>query len=372
MDNKPKIAILGGGHGAFAFAADLGVRGFEISLFEVPEMAENLVEVIKQGGIQSEPGPTTGLQPGFGRVRKVTTDAAEALDGVDVAFVVMPAYAQERFAEAIAPYVRQDQIVVLSPGNFGGAILFARTLKQHGCQALPAICEQHCMIYGCRKSGPASVKINGFKKHLRIAAFPANVTDEVMPTLLSIFPTMVPVENVLWTGLSNTNTPAHPSIMTLNAGWIESKYDFLFYIEGVTPGVERAVNDLDNERMAVGAKLGLELLSLTEMDRIWYEHQGAKGSTYSEVCQNPNMGTFYAPDTVDHRFLTEDIPYGLVPLEDLGKSVGFETPVCSAFITLGGSLLGKDFRKTGRTLKYLGLEGMTVSQLKKLVEQGLG
>jgi opine dehydrogenase len=371
VEDRPRIAVLGGGHGAFAFAADLSIRGFDINLFEVPEMAENLAEIRAQGGIRSEPDPTTGLQAGFGRLQKITTDAAEALDGVDVAFVVVPAYAQERFAQAMAPHVRRDQIVVLSPGNFGGAVLFARTLRENGCDALPAICEQHCMIYGARKSGPASVKINGFKRHLRIAAFPSQATDSVMPILLAIYPTMVPVENVLWTGLSNTNTPAHPSIMILNAGWTESQYDYLFYIDGVTAGVERVVNDLDNERIAVGAKLGLQLLSLTEMDRIWYEHQGARGTTYREVCQNPNLATFYAPKTLDHRFLWEDIPYGLVPLEDLGRLVGVETPVCSAFISLGSSLLGLDFRKTGRTLKSLGLEGIAIAQLRQLVEQGL-
>ncbi len=70
--------------------------------------------------------------------------------------------------------------------------------------------------------------------------------------------------------------------------------------------------------------------------------------------------------------MTEDIPFGLVPIEDMGKLVGIEMPICSSLITLANSLLGRDFRAEGQTLANIGLGDMTVPQLKQLVEEGNG
>jgi opine dehydrogenase len=123
MGGNIHIAVLGGGQAAFAHAADLSIRGFKVSLFELPEMADTIAEVKTNGGIELKADPSTGLRGGFGKVDTVTSDAGEALDGADVAFVVVPAFAQEAFAAEIAPHVKKEQIVVLSPGSFWGAIV---------------------------------------------------------------------------------------------------------------------------------------------------------------------------------------------------------------------------------------------------------
>ncbi|TEU13517.1 MAG: NADP transhydrogenase subunit alpha [Anaerolineales bacterium] len=370
MNDNTRIAILGGGHGAFAHAADLSIKGLEVNLFEIPEMAETIAEVKRRGGIESEPDPSTGLKGGFGKLHKVTSDAGEAFDGVDVVFVVVPAFAQEAFAKAIAPHVKEDQVIVLSPGNFGGAIVFARVLRQHGCKPLPVLCEAQSMIYACRKSGPASVKIHGFKEGMGVAAFPSRLTGKAMSVLQKIYPKLKAAESVLWTGLSNPNPISHPTITILNAGRIEgTSGDFLFYVEGVTPAVRRVFDTLDKERMAVGAELGLKLVPNREMTKRWYRHQ----SVGEEMHDTSKLGVYQsirAQKELDNRYLTEDVPYGLVPLEDMGKLVGVDTPICRSLIDLSNSLLGVDFRQTGRTLRNIGLGGMSVFQIQRLVEEG--
>lgn len=371
MNDSPKITILGGGHAGFAHAADLSIKGFEVTLFEVPEMAETIAEVKQLGGIESVPDSSTGLKGGFGRLHQVTTDASEALAGADVAFVVVPAFAQESFARAIAPHVKEKQIVVLSPGNFGGAVTFARSLGEYGCQTLPILCEAQSMIYACRKGGPASIRIFGIKQGLRFAVFPSRMTDEVIPTIQKIFPTVEAAPNILWTWLSNPNAIAHPPVTILNAGRIEGTGgDFLFYVEGITPAVDRVLQALDRERMALGAALGLELMPHSEMTKLWYGHQGFQGPTYPDKARNPVYASIKAEQELDSRYLTEDVPYGLVPIEDMGNLVGVDTPICSALINLSNGLLDRDFRQIGKTLESIGLGGMTVSELKKLVEEG--
>jgi opine dehydrogenase len=372
MDSKPKIAILGAGHAGFAHAADLSMKGFEVRLYEVPEMAETIADINKQGGIDLQPDPSTGLKGGFSKVHLITSDAPAALQGADVLFVVVPAFAQEAFAKRIAPHVKKDQIVVLSPGNFGGAVTFSEALKKFGCLELPVLCEAQSMIYACRKDGTDKIKIFGYKHGLGIAVFPATSTAEVIPTLQKVFPTVEAAPNILWTWMSNPNAIGHPPPMILNAGWIEQTAgDFLFYVEGLSPSVVQVMDELDDERMAVGQALGLELTPHNQMGKIWYGHQGYQGSTYPDKARNPVYASIKAESQLDSRYLTEDIPFGLVPLEDLGKLVGVDMPICTSLINIANSLLGRDFRETGSTLENIGLGGLSVSELKQLVEAGV-
>lgn len=366
-----KVAILGGGHAAFAHAADLSIRGFEVRLYEVPELADTIAAVKERGGIDCEPDATTGLKGGFGRVKLVTTDAGEALDGADVAFVVVPAFAHQAFARLIAPHVKEDQVIVLSPGNFGGTVTFARGLRQHGCRALPLLAEAQSMIYACRKGSPTSIRIFGYKHGLRVAVFPARQTARVMAMLRQVFSTLEPAQNVLWTWLSNPNAIAHPPVTILNAGRVEATGgDFLFYVDGMTPSVMRVVEALDDERMYLGAGLGLALMPYHEMTKTWYGHQGYQGPNYPDKARNPVYYAIKAESELNSRYLTEDVPYGLVPWEDLGRLAGVEMPVCSSLIDLADSLLGVDFRANGQTLARIGLGDLDAEGLLHLVEEG--
>ena len=60
-DNTPNITILGGGHAAFAHAADLSLKGFAVTLCELPELADTIAAVQQKGGIEAAPDPSTGL-----------------------------------------------------------------------------------------------------------------------------------------------------------------------------------------------------------------------------------------------------------------------------------------------------------------------
>jgi len=371
MTSPPVIAVLGGGHAAFAHAADLSLKGFTVRLFELPEMAASLEPVRQRGGIEAKPAPSTGLPAGVGRPQLITTDAQAALAGADAIFLVVPAFAQPAFSRAIAPFVTPDQIVVLSPANFGGAINFAAELRAHGCPALPPIVEAQSMMYACRKDGPASVRIFGFKHGLRVAVFPANLTEQVVPVIQQIFPQMEPAPNILWTWLSSSNAVAHPPVAILNAGRIENTGgDFLFYVEGVTPAVRRVMAAVDAERLAIGAALGLQLISDADTVKIWYGHQGFVDEACPDETRNPVYAAIKAEPTLDSRYLTEDVPYGLVPLEDMGRRVGVATPVISALIELSNTMLGRDFRAGGQTLDSIGLGDLPLSALKQLVTAG--
>src|SRR5690625_7541912 len=104
-----EVAILGAGNGGFAFAGYLGLKGHKVRLFEIPQFGDNLKEVERAGGIE-----VVGTVEGFGKVDKVTTDIKEAIAGVELILVVVPAYAHRGIALACAPYLSEVQIVVRS------------------------------------------------------------------------------------------------------------------------------------------------------------------------------------------------------------------------------------------------------------------
>ena len=121
----------------------------------------------------------------------------------------------------------------------------------------------------------------------------------------------------------------------------------------------------------MGRSFGFELTPVIDVSLEWYGHEGAKGKTLYEVLStNPVYVKDTAPPTLQHRFLLEDIPYGMVPMESLGEVMGIPTPVTSALITLSSELTQVDLRSQARDLKYLGLERLGVKALQKLVDQG--
>ena len=74
---------------------------------------------------------------------------------------------------------------------------------------------------------------------------------------------------------------------------------------------------------------------------------------------------------MDHKYVTEDVPSGLVAMAALGDAAGVDTPVIDGLIALSSSVLGRDLTKPdGRTLDYLGLAGKTVEQIRTVFETG--
>ena len=166
----------------------------------------------------------------------------------------------------------------------------------------------------------------------------------------------------------------HPVGSVLNMGRIEWTHgDFLFYWEGLTPGVCRNAERVDAERVAVGKALGAELVSFPDLTHKYYGHP-ERTTIYEIVSQsevNDHAGVPSAPKDLSSRYITEDIPYALAPLSALGHALGVETPVIDALITLACVANQTDYRIAGRTLASLGLEGLDRDQIVQRITEGI-
>jgi hypothetical protein len=115
------IAVLGAGGGGLAVAHEWASRGHRVSLYAQRAHDHHLAPVRERGGIQAE-----GLLEGFVRLETVTSDIAEALEGVEVIFVVGPAYATESFAADTRGHLHPGMCVVVCPSSCVGSLAFKR------------------------------------------------------------------------------------------------------------------------------------------------------------------------------------------------------------------------------------------------------
>jgi opine dehydrogenase len=113
MKESTSFAILGAGNGGHAMSADLTWARFKVNLFELERFKENIKPVEEKGEIRI----SGAAREGSARINMVTIDLKEAVEGVNVICIAVPAYGHMAFFEALAPCLEDGQIVVIWPNN---------------------------------------------------------------------------------------------------------------------------------------------------------------------------------------------------------------------------------------------------------------
>lgn len=366
MSNSIHFTVIGAGHGGKAMAAHLALMDFPVTLYN--RTATNIAAIKARGGIELE--SYDGGPRGFSRLALITSDIDEAVAQADVIMVVVPSSAHANIARVAAPHLHDGQIVVLNPGRTGGAIEFVKTLCDHSCQADITVAETETFIYASRSEGPAQTRIFRIKEAVPLAALPATRTPMVLAALAPAYPQFIDGINVLHTGLNNMGAIFHPALTILNAGRIECiGGEFQFYIEGVTPSVAQVLEVLDRERVTVASALGIRAQTALEWLQMAYN---ATGPNLHEAIHNqPGYYGIKAPTTLNHRYITEEVPMSLVPIAALGQRYGVSVRGMDSIIRLASIIHQTDYWRRGRTLEKLGIEAISVSELTRYVNEGL-
>jgi len=363
MQNKTStsFAVIGAGSTGQAMAAHLALMGYHVRLYNRHEdRIKNIIS--RDNSIKLE-----GRIKGTGRLETVTTDIRQAVRDADILFIDVPASAHRSIAKICAPHLEDGQTVILNPGRTGGAIEFSRVLNDSGSKADVTIAETQTVIYTTRSTADAEIEIFAIKNRVPLAAFPASKTQTVIETMKNIYPQFVPASNVLETGLNNVGAILHPVPTLLSTSWIESpKTRFKYYYEAITPTISGFLEVIDRERIEVARAFGVKVISVKD----WlFQAYGVKGNSLYEAIQNNTAySQIDAPETLQHRYILEDVPTGLVPIASLGALAGVPVPNIMTIISLASKLLGIDFWATGRTVENLGLKGMSVDEVKRIAE----
>ena len=374
---KNLIAVLGGGNGGHAVAANLSLSGFKVNFFELPQFAGSFEKALRTREIRIEGVSIDGVA----KLNLATIDIQQAIKDAEVIFVVTPAFGHKVMAEASAPFVQDGQIIVLMPGS-GGSLEFAKIFKEKKVKREIAFAESCTLPYGARLKGPGHVSVLINAIILPTGVFPAKRTSDVIPKLRQFYPIVMPAKDVLEAAINNPNPIVHPAATLLSATKIEhSKGEFYLYAEGMTPAVARTFESLNEERLSICKALGYKLY---HWDNLEFKNYNL-GETEDE-CRyrilNTSMDAAFGKDGIyagikmkgpEHfkdRFITEDVPYGMVLLSTLGDLLRVPTPTHDAVIQLSTVINRTNYWKTGRGVRELGLSKLNKQGLKKFLFEG--
>ncbi|MFP4426846.1 MAG: NAD/NADP octopine/nopaline dehydrogenase family protein [Spirochaetaceae bacterium] len=359
LPDMPVFGVFGSGHGGMAMAGYLALTGCTVKLFN--RTPEHIDAVRCRGGID-----VVGEINGFAELSTVSSDPEKVFPECQVIMVVVPATAHRDAARILAPYLREDQIVVLNPGRTGGALEVNRILREQNPGVQPYLAEAETLLFASRIINPGQVRIFRIKNAVPMATLPAYLAPDILPVIRKALPQFVPGDNILKTSFDNIGAVFHPAITILNSARIEDTHgQFQYYVEGVTPAVAKVLEAIDGERVRVAEALGIRAQTAREWLYMTYDSAGT--TLHTAMQANPGYRGINAPATIQHRYITEDVPTSLVPIASIGEMLGVATPVMHAMIDIAGAMHGTDYWRSGRTVDSLGIKGMSVKEIRFLV-----
>ena len=355
-----KIAILGGGHGCYAAAADLSEAGHEVRLWRRDAAA--LQPLIEHGSITLKDAQGAREVP----LALATADIGAALRGAELVLIPSPALAQDDIARAMAPHLVDGQVVFLPPGSFG-SFTMARRVKASGQRADLAWAETGTLPYLARKHGPREVNPPIRAVHLPPGVYPARHAERALAVIRRAYPAVHGCGDALSGALMNAGPVIHPPLMVMNAAPLQHFPKWDIHTEGTQPAVRAVTDRLDLERIAVREALShgaphYPLADHYDNDRWMY------GDAHKKLQKSGDWREHI--DLHSHRYITEDTELGLAFLASVARWAGVDAPIAHGLLAIVGGFLGRDLRRGPRTLESLGLAGSTPGELRQLLHDG--
>lgn len=352
-----KVAILGAGNVGCATATDLAYRGHEVALIKTSHALhdDNFNYLIENNGrmILEEAG-----EEKVGNIKKVTRDLSCINEAKVVILSVQSKY-HENLIKSLMPYLNEKQILLINPGYLSTAFV----LKYAQGKEL-TIVEATSSFIDCRIKKPGRIKVGFRNKRNPLAVFPASKKKETKQILDNLGFPFYYLDSVIEAALHNPNLIVHTVGAIMSIPGIESKNkNFIMYYDAFTPSVWNILEALDAEKMDILEKLGCKRISYVEMAKFRNtldESMDAKDNFF-KYAMLPNREK--GPTNIEHRYISEDVPQGLVMLEALGDALHIKTPITTALIEIASAALGRDLRIEGRTPEKLGREN-----IKKILE----
>lgn len=333
-----KVTVIGAGNSGLAMAAHLSYSGNEVRLWNRTPKTIDKIKKTKTINLH-------GIIEDNVTVNIVTSDIKEAINESELILVTTPASSHRELGALLGKTMVKNIPIILNPGRTFGAMNFYESFIKENKIFKPTVAETQTIVYTCRKDGEDSVTIYSLKKEVKIAALNKKDTERIINRLPDCIKDYYKVANsFLETSLGNVGMVLHCVPFMLNTGWTEcDTTEYKYYYDGITPTISKFIEHIDNERVMIGRCLGLNLETTAQ----WMEKEyNAYGSTlYECIKNNKAYKEIDAPKTIHHRYICEDVPNGLVPVEKLGKELQVDTPYITLAINLANALMEKDFRK---------------------------
>ncbi|MXY32774.1 MAG: NAD/NADP octopine/nopaline dehydrogenase [Boseongicola sp. SB0664_bin_43] len=360
MGDEIRIGIAGAGSIAFGTAALAAANGHDPMLWSpsgtgTASLADG-IPLVAEGALDAVLTP------------RIAANAGELAEENDCLMIALPAYGHRSVMDALAPGVRDDQHVIISSHASFGAIYLGQQLATRGVRA-PLTAWGTTVVTGRRQS-PSRVRVNTVRELIDLCTLPEDLSGEALTLCRQLFGDRFrPREGLLAISLSNLNPQNHMGIALGNMTRMERGEDWS-QGENVTPNIGRLLEALDAERLAIAEALGVKVRTIFEHFHLSFHVPVASISEMNQVMHAlGNGGT--GPAAADSRYVTEDVPYGLVLTAALGRMVGQPAPLHEAGIRIFSAMYGRDFMAENALLDAIDLSSHTLDDLKEAAKTGL-
>ena len=360
MANGLRVGIAGAGSVAMGTAALLHMSGHDPMLWSPSGMGTSVLaggaELTATGAIDAVFGP------------RLANDAKGLSRDNDVLVLALPAYGHKAVMDALADHIRSDHHVIISSHASLGGIYLMQRLHARGVTA-PITAWGTTAVTGRRQSG-TEVHVNTVRRLIDLCTVPDDKSRDGLALCQHLFGDRFrPREGLLAISLSNLNPQNHMGIALGNMTRME-RGESWSQGENVTPNVGRLLEALDKERLAIASALDLEVRTIFEHFHLSFHVPVASVSEMNQEMHSQGSGGT-GPATANSRYVTEDVPYGLVVTVALGELAGRPARLHDAGVKILSAMYGRDFAAENDLLNALDLPRLDLNDLKQASRTGL-
>jgi opine dehydrogenase len=368
-----RVGIAGAGAVAFASAALVSQSGHDPMLWS-PSGAgtSDLMPKPSSAGTPESILATGAIAWTF--APRISKTAKQLVQENDVLLIALPANGHKSVFDEIAPFIRNDQQVIISSHASLGALYLAQLLRERlGDDCNVPITAWGTTVCTARRPSGKEVRVNTVRKSVDLCTIPQDRSQGSLELCKKLFyqvDTFRPRDGLLAISLSNLNPQNHLGIALGNISRME-KGETWYQSLNITPTIGRLLEALDKERLDIADALDLEVKTIFEHFHLSF-HVPISPSI-SDMNQEINAAgnDVYGPNTADSRYITEDVAFGLVPTIVLGKLVNRPASLHESGVHMVSTMYGRDFVAENDLLEALDLGQFTLEELQDAASSGV-
>jgi opine dehydrogenase len=357
-----KVAILGAGGVGLGMAALMCSKNIDVCLWGPSAKG---VQALLDG----RPIVCTGVLEGE-FAASVTVDIAKAIKDAEIVVLAIPGNGHKGVIDLLAPHVCAGQLIAISSQMSLSALYLSSQLSRHNTSC-PISAWATTAITGHRP-GSGKVHISAVRKHIVTSTVQPEEYEGAARLLTGIFGDVFEhAPDLMAVTLANVNPPVHLAVSLSNLTRMEYGEEWGTY-HGISGAVGRLIEALDGERLTLGARFGHSVH--TVQDHL-HESFGLPMGSVAEMTAEQDRrrnGLPLGPATLDHRYVLEDVPFGIVPLVKIGRIADVAMPLHEAGLALISAFYGRRFSAENNILSNLAIDELSGEELLALCRKGYG
>lgn len=335
------VGIAGAGAIGMGYAALLLQNGHSVCVWSP---SGNRTVLLRKGQPIKVTGAIEGeFRPGY-------CESAQALADCDVLVLALPANGHKFVIDRLLPHLQARHTIIISGHLSFGALYASKLLAGKGLQIPLAAWNTTALT--CKMQGPNTFRVGVLRSKIDIASIPKSLFDQSYQTCVELFGERFERKGDLLTiALSNLNPQNHLGMALCNLTRIELAEPW-GQNSKLTASVGCFLEALDAERLSIARAFGKQVRTIFDHYRMSY---GVTGDSVGSIAKlllekgNDPMG----PSNLNTRYVTEDVPFGLVPTLFLAHLAGLETPLHESGLAIINACYRRDFKADNDLLPCL-------------------